>query len=365
MYDLQIIRVHQDPTRYRYNYVSGKQVVQQRKTRAGVDRGGGREKKLVQQVSTNFDLPNSSRPLDRSLQHPSTSTMSLVDVQQRQLQSRVSAEDALAGLSGQMMLVSETIGDLRCSADGRCPPNVVDGVARLHVQIEEALRRVATMNETMGALQDQASSVQQILETVRAGLSLQGSQRPDGACAGPCLPQDRTGASSAAAVISPVNARSDSREHPAPEVLSPDEVRLRILGRGEKQQQVGGQPNTTEQQRQERPKSFRELIRERRERNEADSGPPTSETDGSRSIETLEDLVASLSHCLTGGQASAAAEYTTWLGDSLGVETVEDLAERVESSPGLLVAGNGTVGMWRKKEFCDAVRDVAARMRRR
>ncbi|EJK66313.1 hypothetical protein THAOC_12770, partial [Thalassiosira oceanica] len=176
---------------------------------------------------------------------------------------------------------------------------------------------------------------------------------------------DKTGASSAAAVISPVNARSDSREHPAPEVLSPDEVRLRILGRGEKQQQVGGQPNTTEQQRRERPKSFRELIRERRERNEADSGPPTSETDASRNIETLEDLVASLSHCLTGGQASAAAEYTSWLGDSLGVETVEDLAERVESSPGLLVAGNGTVGMWRKKEFCDAVRDVAARMRRR
>jgi len=292
--------------------------------------------------------------------------MSLVDVQQRQLQSRVSAEDALAGLSGQMMLVSETIGDLRCSADGRCPPNVVDGVARLHVQIEEALRRVATMNETMGALQDQASSVQRILETVQAQLSLQGSQRPDGACAKPCLPQDKTGASSAAAVISPVNARSDSREHPAPEVLSPDEVRLRILGRGEKQQQeVGGQPNTTEQQRRERPKSFRELIRERRERNEADSGPPTSETDASRNIETLEDLVASLSHCLTGGQASAAAEYTSWLGDSLGVETVEDLAERVESSPGLLVAGNGTVGMWRKKEFCDAVRDVAARMRRR
>lgn len=288
-----------------------------------------------------------------------------LDVQQ--LQPRVSAEDALAGLSGQMMLLSETIGDLRCSADGRCPPNVVDGVARLHVQIEEALRRVATMNETMGALQDQASSVQRILETVQSQLTLQGSQPGrDGACAEPCLPQDRTGpprASSAAAVISPVNARSGTGEHPAPEVLSPDEVRLRILRRGEHQQQVEGHPNTT--QHRERPKSFRELIRERKERNEADSGPPTSETDGSRSIETLEDLVASLSHCLTGGQASAAAEYTSWLGDSLGVETVEDLAEMVESSPGLLVAGNGTVGMWRKKEFCDAVRDVAARMRRR
>ena len=255
---------------------------------------------------------------------------------------RFSAEDALAGLSHQMMLVSETIEDLRCSADDRgCPPHVVDGVARLHVRFEKAL---TTMNETIA--------------------QLHGSQRPgrDGACAAPRLPQDRTGpprALSPAAVISPVDARRD----PAPGVLSPDEVRLRILRRGE--QQAEGRANTTELQRRERPKSFRELIRERRERgerNEADSGHRTT---GSRSIETLEDLVASLSHCLTGGQGSAAAEYTSWLGDSLGVETVEDLAERVESSPGVLVAGNGTVGMWRKQEFCDAVRDVAARMRRR
>ena len=293
----------------------------------------------------------------------------------------VSAEDALAGLSDQMMLISETIGDvsLRCSADGRCPPHVADGVARLRVQVEEALRRVETMNETMGALRDQAGSDQRVLETVHEQLSLaQGSQLPgqDNACDAAARlspPQDRTGpprapSTSTAALISPAHAQNDSGEHFAPEVLSPDEVRLRILRRGEQQQQqqqrVEGRPNAAEQQRRERPKSFRELVRERRERNETDSGRPTSGTNEPRIIETLEDLVASLSHCLTGGPGSAA-EYTSWLGDSLGVETVEDLAERVESSPGLLVAGNGTIGMWRKKEFCDAVRDAAARMRRR
>ena len=277
----------------------------------------------------------------------------------------VSAEDALAGLSDQMMLISETIGDmsLRCSADGRCPPHVADGVARLRVQVEEALRRVETMNETMGALRDQAGSVQRVLETVHEQLSLaQGSQLPSkdkvcDAAARLSPPQDRTGpprapSTSTAALISPAHAQNDSG-----------------LRRGEQQQQqqqqrVEGRPNAAEQQRRERPKSFRELVRERRERNEADGGRPTSETNEPRRIETLEDLVASLSHCLTGGPGSAA-EYTSWLGGSLGVETVEDLAERVESSPGLLVAGNGTIGMWRKKEFCDAVRDAAARMRRR
>ena len=302
-----------------------------------------------------------------------------LDVQQQQQPPAgppgVSAEDALAGLSDQMMLISETIGDmsLRCSADGRCPPHVADGVARLRVQVEEALRRVETMNETMGALRDQAGSVQRVLETVHEQLSLaQGSQLPgqDNACDAAARlspPQDRTGpprapSTSTAALISPAHAQNDSGEH-SPEVLSPDEVRLRILRRGE-QQKVEGRPNKAEQQCRERPKSFRELVRERRERNETDSGRPTSGTNEPRIIETLEDLVASLSHCLTGGPGSAA-EYTSWLGDSLGVETVEDLAERVESSPGLLVAGNGTIGMWRKKEFCDAVRDAAARMRRR
>ena len=295
-----------------------------------------------------------------------------LDVQQQQQPPAgppgVSAEDALAGLSDQMMLISETIGDvsLRCSADGRCPPHVADGVARLRVQVEEALRRVETMNETMGALRDQAGSVQRVLETVHEQLSLaQGSQLPgqDNACdvaARLSPPQDRTGpprapSTSTAALISPAHAQNDSG-----------------LRRGEQQQQqlqqqqqrVEGRPNAAEQQCQERPKSFRELVRERRERNELDSGRPMPETNEPRIIETLEDLVASLSHCLTGGPGSAA-EYTSWLGGSLGVETVEDLAERVESSPGLLVAGNGTIGMWRKKEFCDAVRDAAARMRRR
>ncbi|EJK54347.1 hypothetical protein THAOC_26033, partial [Thalassiosira oceanica] len=122
MYDLQIIRVHQDPTRYRYNYVSGKQVVQQRKTagtagrcRQGVE-GEGERRNLL--VATGLDklrpsqLESAAGPEFATSKHKYYN-MSLVDVQQRQLQSRVSAEDALAGLSGQMMLVSETIRDLR------------------------------------------------------------------------------------------------------------------------------------------------------------------------------------------------------------------------------------------------------------
>lgn len=106
-------------------------------------------------------------------------------------------------------------------------------------------------------------------------------------------------------------------------------------------------------------KSFRELLRERRN---ANNGSPKSiavlepiGADWAEKIKTLDDLILTCAPYLTG----SPAEYAAWLRLELGVITIADLAKAVEESPDLLVAGNGSVGMWQKRKFCDAVIAVA------
>ena len=69
----------------------------------------------------------------------------------------------------------------------------------------------------------------------------------------------------------------------------------------------------------------------------------------------FDDLVTSCADCLTG----SATEYAEWLRGE-NVNTINDLAKVVEERPGMLVVGNGRVGMWKKKQFCEAVRAAAS-----
>mmetsp|Transcript_35330 Transcript_35330/g.74545 ORF Transcript_35330/g.74545 Transcript_35330/m.74545 type:complete len:83 (+) Transcript_35330:1-249(+) len=66
--------------------------------------------------------------------------------------------------------------------------------------------------------------------------------------------------------------------------------------------------------------------------------------------------MAECAPCLTG----SPVEYARWLRDEWNVRTIRDLADVLEDEIGSLVAGNGRVGMWRKRQFCDAVVAAAA-----
>ena len=71
-----------------------------------------------------------------------------------------------------------------------------------------------------------------------------------------------------------------------------------------------------------------------------------------KKIDTLDELI--MTNCasyLTG----SPAEYITWLRTELNVNTISDLAMVATASPEVLVNGNGNVGMWQKKKFCEAV----------
>ena len=107
-------------------------------------------------------------------------------------------------------------------------------------------------------------------------------------------------------------------------------------------------------------KSFREMLRERKKAGQAsstpDSTPTTAAETAAREIKTLDDIIMSCAPYLTG----SPTEYTSWLRNELGVETISDLAKAVNERPGLLVAGNGIVGMWQKRKFCEAVLAAAA-----
>ena len=107
-------------------------------------------------------------------------------------------------------------------------------------------------------------------------------------------------------------------------------------------------------------KSFREMLRERKKAGQAsstpDSTPTTAAETAAREIKTLDDIIMSCAPYLTG----SPTEYTLWLRNELGVETISDLAKEVNERPGLLVAGNGIVGMWQKRKFCEAVLAAAA-----
>ena len=106
-------------------------------------------------------------------------------------------------------------------------------------------------------------------------------------------------------------------------------------------------------------KSFRELMMERKKMNQDNRliipspivGIATNQ-DEKKKIDTLDELI--MTNCasyLTG----SPAEYITWLRTELNVNTIPDLAMVATASPEVLVNGNGNVGMWQKKKFCEAV----------
>jgi len=108
-------------------------------------------------------------------------------------------------------------------------------------------------------------------------------------------------------------------------------------------------------------KSFRELMMERKKMNQNNrpiipspiTGITTDQDEKKKKkIDTLDELI--MTNCalyLTG----SPTEYITWLRTELNVNTISDLAMVATASPEVLVNGNGNVGMWQKKKFCEAV----------
>ncbi|KAL9183374.1 hypothetical protein ACHAXT_005161 [Thalassiosira profunda] len=116
------------------------------------------------------------------------------------------------------------------------------------------------------------------------------------------------------------------------------------------------QSNAIPAKKEKNSKSFKELMAERRQQKEngtanaANAGTAIGATDTAK-IETLDELIASCGDCLTG----SPTEYAAWLKGE-NVHTLEDLAKVAEERPGMLVVGNGRVGMWKRQQFCEAVR---------
>mmetsp|Transcript_10357 Transcript_10357/g.16349 ORF Transcript_10357/g.16349 Transcript_10357/m.16349 type:complete len:198 (+) Transcript_10357:1-594(+) len=156
----------------------------------------------------------------------------------------------------------------------------------------------------------------------------------------------------------------------------------------------GHPPNSNRQQEQQRnddkreppSKSFRELLEERRNANKkigatsatiaSHAIPATSNTSittttmsdptptsapdvpNVATVRTLDELIANCAPYLTGN--SRPVEYASWLRDELNITTIAELASASEDEMGVLVAGNGTVGMWQTRQFRNAVVAAAA-----
>ena len=74
------------------------------------------------------------------------------------------------------------------------------------------------------------------------------------------------------------------------------------------------------------------------------SGANTKINTPAQTTKTLDELMLSCAPYLTG----PPVEYTAWLHDELNINTIADLSEAVADYLGILMAGNGPVGMWQK-----------------
>ncbi|KAL7538711.1 hypothetical protein ACHAXR_008739 [Thalassiosira sp. AJA248-18] len=230
-------------------------------------------------------------------------------------------------LAKQMQIINNAIGDTLVEC-----VETSESLVGLQSQVQDAMKRVEKMNLKLSTLQNHASFVQQSLETI---------------------PSQENGVSSIVNT-SPAAVTPDST--PAQSHLS---AKSRKQGEEEKRKQEsnmrGGNPPRNDNQ--EKPsKSFRELMRERKNISHKPitsiaMGSTTKTNDSVQKVDTLNDLIMSCAPYLTG----SPTEYTSWLREELDVNSIADLAEAVVECPEMLVAGNGSVGMWQKRKFCDAV----------
>ena len=256
-------------------------------------------------------------------------------------------------------------------------------LAELQQQVQIAMKRVEKMNASLSALQTHSNLVQQSLATIssHALLNSSGSSpvmngthlspppeivstAPSSAPSNlvtPAAAADHQGGAKSLAQSSTINVE----DHKSTLAQRQEQ----ILKRGTKileSNKWGSTPPIGSTAQEEKPKSFRELMMEKRKKtndsSKKQSATAVSNVEGGdatrkeKKIVTLGDLITSCAPYLTG----SSSEYADWLREELDISTISDLAEAVEECPELLIAGNGTVGMWQKHKFSDAVKKAAA-----
>ncbi|KAL7541991.1 hypothetical protein ACHAXR_011413 [Thalassiosira sp. AJA248-18] len=284
-----------------------------------------------------------------------------------------SITDTINELASQMQLINNTIGNSlssqqsAASSKRECPKCIETSatLGELQSQVHDAMKRVEKMNLTLTVLQTHANLVQKSLETLSSHVGgasssmngtgpivAQGGHQSTETVQTPHNYAARTvqgGHQSMGTVQSQVPARSNA--------VATNSGSASASARGKSQQHDKEKKNAVQEQPS---KSFREMMLERRNGSQK---PITTIGMGSKTttntvpkIGTLDGLIMSCAPYLTG----SPTEYLAWLRDDLDVDSIADLAEAVTECPELLVAGNGSVGMWQKRKFSDAVLAAAA-----
>ena len=321
-------------------------------------------------------------------------TTSSVDTSQYTTSTTNDVSTSMKDVNSKMELLNNTIGTTLSSQllsnksnnkNERCQTCIATtaSLAELQQQVQIAMKRVEKMNASLSVLQTHSNLVQQSLATIssHALLNSSGSSpvmngthlspppeivstAPSSAPSNlvtPAAAADHQGGAKSLAQSSTINVE----DHKSTLAQRQEQ----ILKRGTKileSNKWGSTPPIGSTAQEEKPKSFRELMMEKRKKtndsSKKQSATVVSNVEGGdatrkeKKIVTLGDLITSCAPYLTG----SSSEYADWLREELDISTISDLAEAVEECPELLIAGNGTVGMWQKHKFSDAVKKAAA-----
>mmetsp|Transcript_6548 Transcript_6548/g.11639 ORF Transcript_6548/g.11639 Transcript_6548/m.11639 type:complete len:349 (+) Transcript_6548:95-1141(+) len=280
----------------------------------------------------------------------------------------VTVTDSITELANQMQLINETIGRTLSSSKpaSASSPNQVcakcvdtsEMLIGLQSELGIAMKRVEKMNQTLTVLQTHVNGLQRSIKTIQIQ-----SQVYTANSGSKSAIIKQGGQHSVETMQSQVNAVTS---HSADIAATSKSL---VVQRGDakrtesnNRQQSNSQQDANKAEAPNVNVSFREMLHKRRMGSTNPiptmglSGANTKINNPAQNIETLDELILSCAPYLTG----PPVEYTAWLHDELNINTIADLSEAVADNLRMLVAGNGSVGMWQKQKFCDAVRVAAA-----
>ena len=253
----------------------------------------------------------------------------------------VTVTDSITELANQMQLINEMIGRTLSSSKpasiSASSPNQVcakcvgtsEVLIALQSEVHTAMKRVEKMNQTLTVLQTHVNGLQRSIETIQSQVCTENSGSKLQSQVSKSLVEQRWDVKRTENNNSQSNSQQDANKEQAPNANV----------------------------------SFREMLHKKM----GSPNPiPTMGLSGAntkintpapaQNIETLDELILSCAPYLTG----PPVEYTTWLHDELNINTIAHLSEAVADNLGMLVVGNGSVGMWQKQKFCDMVQVAAA-----
>ena len=252
----------------------------------------------------------------------------------------VTVSDSITELANQMQLINEmtgrTLSSSKPASISASSPNQVcakcvgtsEVLIALQSEVHTAMKRVEKMNQTLTVLQTHVNGLQRSIETIQSQVCTENSGSKLQSQVSKSLVEQRWDVKRTENNNSQSNSQQDANKEQAPNANV----------------------------------SFREMLHKRRMGSPNPiptmglSGANTKTNTPAQNIENLDERILSCAPYLTG----PPVEYTAWLHDELNINTIADLSEAVADNLGILVAGNGSVGMWQKQKFCDVVRVAAA-----